>query len=72
MTTLKAVSQDEIVVCNNGRSLRIPVANLVSVDEVIACCAHKALAAPGTVVEVPSKQPRGCRPRNYAYAGVQQ
>ena len=72
MTTFVAVSPSELVVRNNGRLVRIPVANLVSVDEAVAACAHAAIKNIGMEIEVPSTQPRGCRPRNYAYAGLLQ
>ena len=72
MTTITAVSQDEILVKNNGRIVRVFVANLVNVDEHVAFCARTAVANIGTEVEVSGKQPKGCRPRNYAYAGLLQ
>jgi hypothetical protein len=72
MTTLKAVTSTEIEVRNNGRVVRVPVLNLIQVDDTVASCARAALAYPGTEVNVPSKQPRGCKPRNYAtYGGIQ-
>ena len=72
MTTLTAVSASEIVVRNNGRIVRIPVANLIDVDAQVACTARRALEQQGTPFEVPGAQPRGCRPKNYAtYGGIQ-
>lgn len=72
MTTLTAVSASEIVVRNNGRIVRIPVANLIDVDAQVACTARRALTQQGTPFEVPGAQPRGCRPKNYAtYGGIQ-
>lgn len=70
MTTITAVSSTEVIVKNNGRVVRIPVANLVNVDETVASCARTAVKFIGEEVNVPSKQPRGCTPRNYAYAGI--
>lgn len=70
MTTLTAVNANEIEVNNNGRKARVALASLLAVDEAVASCARVAVQYIGEPVNVPSKQPRGCKPRNYAYAGV--
>lgn len=63
MTTLTAVSQTELIVKNNGRIIRIPVANLVKVDETVAACARAAVKNVGNEVIVPgdNRRPRNAR-----------
>lgn len=63
MTTLTAVSSTEVVVNNNGRILRVPVAKLIAVDESIASCVRAAVAYPGIEVTVKgdNRKPRHAR-----------
>jgi len=63
MTTLVAVSQTEIIVKNNGRVVRVPVANLIKVDETIASCVRTAVQFIGEEVKVPgdNRKPRHAR-----------
>jgi hypothetical protein len=72
MTTITAVNSVEIEIRNNGRVIRVPVLSLLNVDEQVASCTRVAVQYVGQPVNVPSKQPRGCKPRNYAFAGVSQ
>lgn len=72
MTTITAVNSVEIEIRNNGHVIRVPVLSLLNVDEQVASCTRVAVQYVGQPVNVPSKQPRGCKPRNYAFAGVSQ
>jgi len=72
MTTITAVSSTEVIVNNNGRAVRVPVAKLMAVDEQVASCVRYAVQAIGEAVNVPSKQPRGMRPRNAVMHGLLQ
>lgn len=72
MTTITAVSSTEVIVNNNGRAVRVSVASLLVVDEAVASCARVAVQYIGEPVNVPSKQPRGTRPRNSVMHGLLQ
>jgi len=60
MTTITAVSQHEVIVNNNDRTVRVSVAKLLAVDEAVAHFATIATRNIGQEVKVPgdNRKPR--------------
>ena len=63
MTTITAVNSTEVIVNNNGRAVRVPVASLLAVDEAVAHFATIATRNIGQEVKVPgdNRKPRHAR-----------
>ena len=63
MTTITAVSQHEVIVNNNGRTVRVSVASLLAVDEAVAHFATIAARNIGQEIKVPGdkRKPRHAR-----------
>lgn len=63
MTTITAVSNTEVIVKNNGRTVRVPAASLVAVDETVASCVRTAVQFIGeeVVVKGDNRKPRHAR-----------
>lgn len=63
MTTVTALNSTEVIVRNNGRVVRVPVLNLINVDEAVASCARAAVKCIGAEITVPgdNRRPRHAR-----------
>ena len=70
MTTITAVSQHEVIVNNNGRTVRVPVAKLMAVDEQVAATVRFAVNNVGSEVKVAGRADR--KPRNSVMHGLLQ
>ncbi len=62
MTTITAVSQNEVIVNNNGRTVRVSVPKLLAVDEQVAATVRFAVNNVGSEVKVAGRADR--RPRH--------
>ncbi len=70
MTTITAVSQNEVIVNNNGRTVRVSVPKLLAVDEQVAATVRFAVNNVGSEVKVAGRADR--RPRNSVMHGLLQ
>lgn len=63
MTTIKALSSTELLVSNNGRTVRVSADSLLAVDEQVASCVRYAVASIGeeVVVKGDNRKPRHAR-----------
>jgi hypothetical protein len=63
MTTITAVSGTEVIVNNNGRAVRVPVAKLMAVDAEVAAYAQQAVRFIGDTIKVhgDNRKPRHAR-----------
>ena len=68
MTTITAVSQNEVIVNNNGRTVRVSVPKLLAVDEQVAATVRFAVNNVGSEVKVAGRTDR--RPRNSVMHGI--
>jgi hypothetical protein len=68
MTTITAVSSTEVIVNNNGRTVRVNVAKLMAVDEQVAATVRFAVGNIGTETKVAGRADR--RPRHSVVHGV--
>ena len=70
MTTITAVSSTEVIVNNNGRAVRVPVAKLIAVDAEVAAYAQQAVRFIGDTFKVRGARDR--KPRNSVVHGLLQ
>lgn len=70
MTTITAVSQNEVIVNNNGRTVRVSVPKLLAVDERVAATVRFAVNNVGSEAKVAGRADR--RPRNSVMHGLLQ
>ena len=68
MTTITAVSSTEVIVNNNGRAVRVPVAKLLAVDEQVAATVRFAVNNVGSEVKVAGRADR--KPRHAIVHGI--